>query len=88
LSKDRSRLIERIEDRSSHDRRPDFVHPEFERGDDPKIPATPSDRPEQIIVLRRARGDELGVRCHDIDGKDTVASGAECAHQPTVSATQ
>jgi hypothetical protein len=41
LSKDRSRLIERIEDRSGHYGRPDFVHPKFERGDDPKISATP-----------------------------------------------
>ena len=49
------------------------VRPVQEGGDDPEIAAAAAQRPEQIGIVLRARGDDGAIRRDDLEGQDIVA---------------
>jgi hypothetical protein len=59
--------LERPGDETAVDDGADLVQAERERGDDTKVGARPSDRPEEVLVLLAARGSDLAVRGDDLD---------------------
>ena len=65
---------------------PDRMRPELERGDDAEVAAAATYRPEQIVVLASAGGDDAAVGKYDLRGEQVVERKAVFAHKPAESA--
>lgn len=64
------------------DHRAHGMQPVRDRRDDAEIAAPTLQRPEEILMLRLARGDQFAVGGHDVVRKRVVAGEAAPSHQP------
>src|SRR5262249_50726489 len=83
-----SSILGRVEDRAHGDHRPDGVRLELERGDDAEVTAGAANRPEEIVVLVRARAADRAVRGDDVDRKERVDREPVLSAQMTGAAVQ
>src|SRR5215471_17048268 len=60
----------------------------LEGGDDPKIPATPAEGPEQVLVGFEARVPKLPVRRDDISGQEVVTRETILTPHPSHAAAE
>jgi hypothetical protein len=73
-------VVGRPEDGSGHHGRADGVQREPERGDDPKLPPPPAQRPEQIGVFVGGRPDDAALGGDHLGGQQVVdRRGRVCA---------
>ena len=70
-------IFDSVEGLADEDLRTDLVKAELERGDDAEVPATPSQRPEQIHILLRAGSNELPRGGDDVGGEEIVGCEPE-----------
>ena len=68
----RPRLLERVEDRADHHLRADRVRLELERRHHAEVAPRATHRPEQVLVLGRARPSQLPVGGDDVDRQQIV----------------
>ena len=80
--------VARIEDRAGGHGRADRVQIELEGGDDAEIASAAAQAPEEVGVLRRARGEDLAVGGDHLGRAQVVAGQAVLAHQPADPAAQ
>src|SRR6185437_1628624 len=59
----------------------DVVQGELEGGDGPEVPAAPAQRPEQVLVLVLARGEDAPVGGDDLRAHQVVAREAAPARE-------
>jgi hypothetical protein len=64
------------------------VESEGERGHDPEVPAATAQRPEQVRVLLRRRGEDTAVGRHDLGLHEVVAAQAVLGVEVAVSTTE
>ena len=75
---DLRRAVDRPQ-RRARDHRGHGVEPQRQRRDDAVVPAAPTDRPEEVLVVLGVGGDEAPVGQHDVRGEDVVDRQAELA---------
>ena len=80
--------VARIEDGAGGHGRADRVQVELEGGDDAEVAASAAQAPEEVGVLRRARGEDLAVGGDHLGRAQVVAGQAVLAHQPADPAAQ
>ena len=61
---------------------------ELERGRDAEVSATAPQRPEQVAMLARTRGNDLTIRRYQVDRQHVVAREAVLAHEPAQAAAE
>src|SRR5215212_200764 len=81
-------LLERIHHGDGHYLRTDRVQPVLECGHNAEVSATSSYPPEEVCILRRARGKQTSVGTHHLCGEEVVAGEAVLASQQPYPATQ
>lgn len=81
-------LGQRVEHHATQDGRADRVQLKLERCGHAEVPATATQRPEQVGVLAFAGGHELAIGGHQVDGEQVVAGEAVLAHQPAEAAAE
>ena len=65
-----------------------IVQSKLQRRHNPKVSPAAANRPEQILILRRARRNVIALRAHYVRGNHVVATQPMLAHQPANSAAQ
>jgi hypothetical protein len=76
------RVLQRVEQVNDERRGPHLVEGELELGHHPEVPATPTQPPVQVRVLRLADVQELAVGGHDLEPGDVVAGQPVASRQP------